>query len=305
MHPHRPIVGAPAPLSTTLLLAIAASVAAAQEPSKPPANARPTALADAFRQALARMRADKAPGLVFVLPPAGAKADPEVAARLQKEIARGKFGGSDETRIELNTARDVMLAQLQALRASRTPEVTALMLLCVPIVAEPAVAGAKPGETLVLLSATGERVTGATAALDDHAAVLDALAPFVLARKVVEPRRANVPPALAKLAARRSALLQLVKERQQRGEGLDGAEVQELHAIQQELADKMTVAAPAVVELHGERATLGGEGVPWTPPFEPAIPFGTETHQQWDPCPPCGMMATPLPMRSTLKLLAQ
>ena len=33
--------------------------------------------------------------------------------------------------------------------------------------------------------------------------------------------------------------------------------------------------------------------------------LGTAVAQTWDPCPPCGMMAMPMPFRSALKLLAQ
>jgi hypothetical protein len=306
MNLHRTSVGAPAPLSANLLLAlVAAGVAAAQDPPKSSTVTPPKALADAFQQALAQMRADKAPGLVFVLPPAGARADREVAAQLEGAIARGKLSPDQEPRIALKTARDVLLAQLQALRASQESELAALMLLTVPIVAEPAVAGSKPGETIVLLSPTGERVAGFAADPGDHAAGVEARAPSVLAKKVVEPRRTVVPPALAKIAERHTELQGIVRERLQRGEGPTGEEIQELQKLHEELAGRLTAAAPALVELHGERATLGASPGFKAQPFEAAMPFGTEVDQMWDPCPPCGMMATPLPMRSTLKLLAR
>jgi hypothetical protein len=142
--------------------------------------------------------------------------------------------------------------------------------------------------------------------LGDHAAVLAALTPAVLAPAAVEPRRANVPPEVGKLAARHAELLRLITERQQRGETLDAEQCQELQEAQQALTARLGAAAPALVELTGSRAALApGRIGHFSMPFDQQVPFGTAVDQQWDPCPPCGMMAVPLAMRSTLKLLAQ
>ncbi len=299
MNPNRTTLGASASYSVTLLLALAATAAAQDAPRD---SARPTTLADAFQRALAQMRADKAPGLVFVLPPTGAPADPEVLADIEKELARAAFGGKPP--VTLETRRDVLLWRLQQLRAARSGEVAALLVLTVPIVAEPSACGAKPGETLVLLSAEGERVAGFDVDLADHAAVVDAITPHVLAREAVEPRRANVPPAIARLVARSEELLRLARQRQQEG-GLDQEQQQELHTIQQELARRMTAAAPALVESTGERVSFGPNTNWYLLNLYQDTPLGTEVGEQWDPCPPCGMMAGPLAMRSTLKLLAK
>lgn len=295
--------GAPAPFSAASLwlAVVAASVAAAQTPTTSP-------LAAAFEEALTRMRANQAPGLVFVLPPKDARADPKVAARVQAGFEGGKLRGG--VPVALDTARDVMLMQIQALRgtlhsARDHARLTALFALTVVVVAEPAACAAQPGETIVLLAVDGTRAHGFAVDLGDRAAVLAALEPLVLTFDAVEPRRANVPPAVAAKAARRRDLRREFALRKQAGEHPTDL-WQDLVVLEQELAAQLTAAAPALIEFAGE----GDErhivtDVPLAEITAALPPLGTEIGVQWDPCPPCGMMALPLPMRSALKLLAQ
>lgn len=291
------------PSVVAILLATAAvGAVVGQEPGARPRTPGPLAMA--FEQARLRMAQDKAPGLVFVLPAIDAPFDKKVAERLAQEL--GASSMRTPHRIELKTARDLLLARVQRLRASRTPAAIALRLLTVPIVAEPATCGARPKETIVLLSADGRRVAGFDVDLGDEAAVLEALTPDVLAKKAVEPRSANVEPALLASATRHRKLLELAIAQNAAGEGLTGEQGQELHATRGQLAARLTAAAPALVEFRNERAEfVADEGRHSFLLLDDSVPFGTSLAEQWDPCPPCGMMAVPLAQRSTLKLLAQ
>jgi hypothetical protein len=192
-------IGAMTPLSATVLLTLAATATGQRD--------GPSPLDRAWREALARIRADKAPGLVFVLPPADRPADRKSANRLR--AVAGKLGG--EVPVRLDTARDVLRMQIQALRATFRSDrdharSTALFALAVTVVAEPATCRAEPGETIVLLGPDGERVQGFAVDVGDRAAVLAALEPLLLAREAVEARRGNLPPDLAARVARRGEL---------------------------------------------------------------------------------------------------
>ena len=291
------------PSAAAILLALAAvgAVAAQDRTPEPPT---PENITTAFERARERMVKDKAPGLVFVLPAVDAPFDEKAAARLAQELTASNMRTPHP--VELKTARDVLLARVQRLRASRTPAAIALRLLTVPIVAEPSTCGARPGETIVLLSADGRRVAGFEVDLGDEAAVLDALTPDVLAKKAVEPRRASVEPELATFAARHRTLLELAIAQKGAGEGLTGEQGLELHATRRQLGARLTAAAPALVEFRSERAAfLTDDGMRSLLLLDDSLPFGTAIAEQWDPCPPCGMMAVPLAQRSTLKLLAK
>ena len=292
------------PPSTVAILLTMAAASGVMAQSPWAEEGSPENMTTAFERAREQMVKDKAPGLVFVLPAIDAPFDRKVAERLAQELVASSM--RTPHRVELRTARDVLLARVQRLRASRTPAAIALRLLTVPIVAEPATCGARPGETIVLLSADGRRVAGFEVELGDEAAVLDALTPDVLARKAVEPRRANVEPALVAIATKHRRLLELAIAQKGAGEGLTGEQGQELHATRRQLAARLTAAAPALVEFRGERAEfLTDDGMHSFLLLDGSLPFGTAVAEQWDPCPPCGMMAVPMAQRSTLKLLAK
>ncbi|MCA8952655.1 MAG: hypothetical protein KDE27_24295 [Planctomycetes bacterium] len=298
------------PLTRSCLLAIAVAAAVgAQDPAAPPAS-----LAEAYERALAAMKTDKAPGLVFVLPPADRKADAGKVPELVTAFAKVQWG--QRPALELKTARDVLLAQVQLLRARRDPVTVALRLLTVSIVAEPEQCGAEPGETMVLLSPTGKRLQGFDVDLGDAEAVIDALTPKVLARSAVEPRRANVEPKLAKAVARYRELWAAAVARRRSGADPDQEETMELNTLFERFTARLTAAAPALVEFDADR--VSGEPSPddqatlaaaadtsWLLRRDEPLPYGTATDKQWDNCPGCGMMAAPLAARSTLKLLAK
>lgn len=292
------------PPSTVAILLTMAAASGVMAQSPWTEQGSPENMTTAFERAREQMVKDKAPGLVFVLPAIDAPFDKKAAARLAQEV--GATSMRTPHRIELKTARDVLLARVQRLRGSRTPAAVALRLLTVPIVAEAATCGARPGETVVLLSAEGRRVAGFDVDLGDEAAVLEALTPDVLARKAVEPRRANVEPALASVATRHRRLLELAAELKRRGESLTSEQGQELHATRQQLSTRLTAAAPMLVEFGTERAELLADfGMHLFLLLDDSVPFGTAIAEHWDPCPPCGMMAVPMAQRSTLKLLAK
>jgi len=301
------------PAAVVLMLAAMATVAAAQE--APAAGARsaaptpqgaqpgaqqrgPTTLAHAWTTALSTMRAHKAPGLVFVLPPADAMADPAAVKAAKERFHAKMMGGAP---VEAKTARELMLLHVQLLRQE---SIAAAFGLAVPVVASAATAGAQPGETMVLLSEDGKRLAGFAVDLADAEAVTKALQPYLLAPDRLQPRLANVPPAVAGLVRELGDVRKRLPEEQ------DQERAQALQARQQELVAQLQAqlfaAAPA---LHGAPAggpargaadtDLLGELLQWT------TPLGTEVGATWDPCPPCGMMAMPMPFRSALKLLAQ
>jgi hypothetical protein len=301
------------PALSLLIFAAMATVARAQEapaaggarsaaPAVPqlPRASGPTTLKDAWTTALATMRAQKAPGLVFVLPPADAKADP-AAVKAAKERFHSKLMGG--TPVDAKNARELLLLHVQLLRQE---SVAAAFGLAVPVVATATTAGAKPGETLVLLNEDGTRTAGFAVDLADPAAVASALQPYLFAPERLAPRRANVPPAVT------VAVRDLDDVRKRLPQEQDAERQQALLQRQQELIvqlqSQLFAAAPALHETPANRvpaprgaaeADLLGELLQWT------TPLGTEVGATWDPCPPCGMMALPMPFRSALKLLAQ
>lgn len=288
-------------LPASLLLAFAAAVVA-QEAVPPARPADP--LAAALRDALALARTHKAPVLAFVLPPAGAAADPERvratrAAEQQVGMLATKGGASAPP---ITDARDLLLRQLQLLRGApasrgRGPApATAeqiLFALCVPVVATPAACSAKPGETVVLLAPNGERMQGFALDLLDRARFADALDKALLTDTALAARQANVPPAL---------LADLARLRELRERAAQDAEAgRAWQALNARLDAQLVALAPALV--HREGGELGAD--PELADWEPAhAPLGTEAKMELgDPCPGCGMGFTPPGLLTVLKLI--
>ncbi len=284
--------------SASILLALATAGAVAAQAHDTPTET----MGQAFERALERMAKAKAPGLVFVLPAEDAKFDAKAAATLAQQLATSRMGGG--VRVEIKTARALMLARVQRLRASQTPATVALRMLTVPIVAEAARCGARRGETVVLLGADGKRIGGFAIDLGDEKAMLDALTPDVLAEQTVAPRREVVEPAVATLVARYRRLRAALVAGKRDGETLPQDQAYELMKDTDRLGGKLTEAAPVLVEFRAGRAEFTNDD-PRFALSDESLPFGTAIDKSWDPCPPCGMMAVPLAQRSTLKLLAQ
>ncbi|MGE3174184.1 MAG: hypothetical protein AB7O97_16265 [Planctomycetota bacterium] len=297
-------MNAPTRAVRLLLATILAAAAAAQHDGQHEAPP-PTTLHEAWTAALSTMRAHKAPGLVFVLPPADAAADPAAVQAALARLARHAMGGLPK--LDLRTARDLMLLQVQALRISQArpteddprPIESGLPLafgLAVPVVATAATAaeaGARPGETVLLLRADGERLAGFAVDLGEPKAVAAALAEHLWAPDALAVRQAAVPPEL------RDASREL---RELRDGATEDAGRARYAARHEELQRRMYAVAPAMVHnQHGQ------------PTSDPVLdgwllgttPLGTATGEQWDTCPACGMMAPGLALRSTLKLLAE
>jgi hypothetical protein len=303
------------PPALLLCLATFAAVSSAQETPpvdgmvrtrQSPLAVEPTTLWAAWTRALAVMKEQQVPGLVFVLPPADQRADPKVAAAALADFRQKGLAGAP---VAVGSARELLLVHIQLLRQvpvfdpgeDGEPGVGlgAAFGLAVPVVAEAAVCGAKPGETMVLLGEDGKRRSGFAVDLADIAAVEAALRPALFPADTLAARAANVPPAVA--AAVDLALAPMRDER-------DPTEQQARFDAVMRLRRELYAAAPALVtndrataalaERHDERPSL-----PWLLQF--TTPLGTAVGVEWDPCPPCGMMAAPLPMRSALKLLAE
>ena len=196
-------------LVTTLLGCTPDENAPAAHEATPPPRANDP-LADAWRTALATGRRHDAPILVFVLPPAGQVADaPQAVATREAELAFQSLATeAGEPAPAMSTARDVMLRQLQLLRTAWPPWMTIcagvvpssepkmVFALTVPVVAAAETCGAKPGESVVLLTPTGERVRGFELDLLDRDAFVATVGELVLAQDVLATRCERVPPDL-------------------------------------------------------------------------------------------------------------
>jgi hypothetical protein len=292
--------------SRVLASAVLLAAAAAQADEGTPPQAPPATLREAWLQALSMLRMHKVPGLVFVLPPEGKPADAKAAAAAVAELP-GK--GLGHRPVTPTTARELLLLQIQALRADRTlvmrapaigrpdrnampVDLAAAFALALPIVAEAEVCGSKPGETLLLFGPDGARTHGFAVDLGDARAVADAVLPHLASAKALLVRQANVPPALQRAAdtfdaARASA---------------DQSDMERRNAAYLELSRNVHAAAPALLDVQDGEVLVRHE---LRAMVEQTVPVGTVLAEQWDPCPPCGMMAVPLPMRSALKLLAR
>jgi hypothetical protein len=292
----------------TLLLLAAVSVAAASLSAQQAAQlSAPKSLEEAWRAGLQRMRAQKAPGLVFVLPAADQPLDSDLQARFAK-WPRGRLGGPAPSLPK--TAREQFLWTLNmwrdpdAVRAidpgkGATVDLLVLFALAVPIVAEAEVCGAKPGETLVLLKADGTRDDGFAVHLADSRAVADALASGLLSEAALAARRAAMPPAVRQAAADWERM-QLEPP----------AEHGVFLAARQKVQASLHAAAPALVTFGvveagdpAKATKLARASAALRAVFDDTVPLGTEVGETWDPCPPCGMAAVPLPSRSLLRLL--
>jgi hypothetical protein len=277
-----------------LLLMIAATTGALAAQKSEPLKDGPKTLTEAWRTGLQRMRDQHAPGLVFVLPPADRPAD----AKLQERLAdwpRIKGGGGGPG-APPKTAREQLLWLLQRWRSD---SLSVVFGLAVPIVAEPALCGAKDGETLLLLAPDGSRKGGFAVDLADANAVADALDPDLLSERALAVRRAAVPPAAQDLAAKVQALPVWPRQpvpSQQETLRAASARVHEFAAALVQVAD-----VPAVDGGKAVRRAVATPGLRMV--LDEMTPLGTGLGETWDPCPPCGMAAVPLPMHSLLKLL--
>ncbi len=290
-------------------------------------QAPPASLSAAWQLALSTMCTHKAPGLVFVLPPAEAVADPQLAA-----AALTAFHGSGigKVPVDIRTERDRLLVLVQLLRQPRPlipgPEavdvgaIPTLPLalafgLAVPVVATAEQCVAAPGETLLVLGEDGRRLAGFRIDLGDADAVAMALQPLLFAAARLQARQANVPPDLAATVADFLELNRQQQQAQRNGVPFDGPAAQRHAQLYQDVRQRLFAAAPALVaaartapeaDASAEptgfaadgRAVLG-ELLQWT------TPLGTAVAQTWDPCPACGMAAMPMPFRSALLLLAE
>jgi hypothetical protein len=300
-----------------LVLMIAATAAAlaaqaggsAGEPQGRSGNG-PKTLTEAWRAGLQRMRDQHAPGLVFVLPPAERAADAKVQERL------GAWppikGGGPVT--PPKTAREQLLWLLQRWRSNSLaadgaatkalPDLSVVFGLAVPIVAEAETCGAKADETLLLLAPDGSRKAALKLDLADGNAVADALGSILLSPEAIAARRATVPPAAQQLADK---LQQLDKPGATTPDDLEEM-VRDALARFHELAPVLVQVVEVPVAVFDREVRVEQwKRILATPALrrllEASLPLGTELGETWDPCPPCGMAAVPMPMRSLLKLL--
>jgi len=290
------------PTRSSVSVLLFAAMAAAQPMIAPqqPAPQAPTTLTEAWQFALSMLRAHKVPVLVFVLPPADAKADPAVAAatvaRLQPRFQAHKMMGN-APKLRAGTARELFLLQLQGLRGSPDEQLRRLLLLDLAVVAEAATCGARPGETVVLLAADGTRAAGFALDLADEAAVVRSLAPRLLDETQLAARRANLAPSLQRDLAE--------FERLERAAQRSDADTQRLMALRERLALHLPVIAPVLLAESQPLPSPGRgiSGIDWLAGAE--LPLGTAIDQMVDPCTGCGMGFVPPRLVSTLKLLAQ
>lgn len=287
--------------SVVPLLALAAALAA-----QAGHQSAPEPLAQAFGEAQAMAKAQKAPVLAFVLPPASAPA--EAAAVHATRAAESKVGMLGPMPVEvpvMTTARDVVLRRVQLLRAEsrhgRGPgapsKQQAIFALTVPVFATAPQCQAAVGETVVILGADGRRVRGFAVDLLDAAAFARVVGGVVLAPDALAPRQANVPPAILAELERMAAL----KAELARGEGGSSEALAALERCRAGLAPRLAAAAPAMVRVDGEQLVIDAE-LAALEPLRP--PQGSKPEVlPGDNCIACGMAYTPPSLQTVLKLL--
>ena len=291
------------PTRTSASILLFAAIAAAQQPTAPkePTPALPTTLTGAWRFAQSLLRTHKVPVLVFVLPAADAPVDAAVAARsrqlVEARLAANKVMGALPV-LRADSARAVFLLQLQVLRSSANEQLRQLLLCSAAVVAEAATAGARPGETVVLLGADGKREHGFALDLLDEDAVVQTLAPILLDQARLAARQANLAPALKQDLAE--------YERLERARQRSEADTQRLAELRDRLAPVLPAVAPVLLAAPTAAAPGRSRGPGLLGSLAgPELPLGTAIDQMIDPCAGCGMAYVPPRLTSTLKLLAQ
>jgi hypothetical protein len=281
--------------SAVSLLVLAASLVAQERDDE--RKARPDPLAAAWQQALERAKAQKAPILAFVLPPADAKAP---ADRVKATWLREREIGMPHVFLSKEpptlSARELLLRHIQLLRlpefrrrshvVQATPSM-ALLALSIPVVAAAELCGAKPGETAVLLGPDGKRMEGFALDLLEEEAFVKQLGGRLLDRTVLAARAANVPPELA----RDVAALPVKREQI----------FLEDHALEERLRMSLAAAAPLLVKV-------GTDGLELHPVLwlldELRPPLGTEKPGlPYEMCTGCGMGFTPQAFYNVLQLI--
>ncbi|MGE0712885.1 MAG: hypothetical protein AB7N76_14195 [Planctomycetota bacterium] len=230
----------------------------------------------AWKQALARMKQLRLDGVVVVIPKDKAGRSALVAA----------------------LSRLIEITQMH----EAAPPAAGLLLSCVWVCASAEQAGAKPGETLVLLDPQGKRLDGA--AIDLGAK--DALARI---RALVDGKQGE----------RRQARVERVREDRKLAAALDdvaakGSVSRGAVALQERLDE----AAPALVDL-AERTKEPGEvkgtldsmlGRAYWQRLNAAqaFPYGVQWKVEVDqpePCPPCGMAMPSMTGRKFIRYLCE
>jgi len=283
-----------------LSLAVAAAVTA-QERSGPRGK---DALARAFHAAAVAARKHKAPILAFVLPPKDRKVDPAAVAALheaERKAGMLQVWGGPREQLQIRTARELLLRQVQLLRLFRWGEAGKVLPhdaqmvfgLTVPVFARANDCGAKDGESVVLLDVRGARRRGFTLDLSDRDAFVAQLGKELFGADELAGRRANVPPDLERELAK-------VQKELRRKQPL-------VHAFYDEqklkpLAPKLFALGPALVERRDGRLQpvreLWSIELARTPLGAKAtLPIGG------DSCPGCGMGYTPDALMTVLKLV--
>ena len=287
-------------IASSLSVLLAAAAAAQEHPLAP----RPSSSLDAaWQEALTLARTHKAPLLAFVLPPSGEAAD---AARSKatraREMETGMLNRKGSDVPAMVTARDVLLRQVQLLRAGRragareqlqATEAQAVFAITVPVLAAASVCGGKSGETAVLFGPDGKRMKGFALDLLDDAAFVREIGGEVMSLQALTVRTANPAPDLTRLLERRRSLLATSPM---------GEEVAREHEqVLRRLVTALPGVAPVMVRREDDKLVIDPDlGV-----LEQArAPLGTTAEVlAGDPCPPCGMAFVPPQLATVLKLL--
>jgi len=261
-------------------------------------------MAAAWYDARAAAKQFKAPILAFVLPEASLAADEKAVAGTiaaeQKASMLATMMGSFAPKMQ--TARDVMLRQVQVLRASppgmlgnmlQATDAQMVFALTVPVFVTAKTCGAKAGENVVLIAPHGERIDGWQLDLLQGETFVKAISAHVFSEDSLTPRQANLHgPALQLLKDLRAQI-------EAKGEG--GWSPYHTLEMQQKLAASLVALGPALVRREDGKLLsepeLGGIE-------QSRAPFGSKAHvDQRDPCPGCGMGYTPPALMTVLKLL--
>jgi hypothetical protein len=247
-------------------LALGGEEAKAAEPEAPPPW---------FTAALAEMKATKSPGVAIVLP-----ADKDARAALLAELQQLLRTPSFDAQVHLVEAIYVVVAGLHA--------------------------GAKEGETLVLLDAGGKRVSASTTKVT-AADFARTVRPLLrdgdgFATRAKAARTPEFEKALAELLGKDTAKSGAAAERLASDFAAIGPAVLAAHEAEADAEAKPRIAYVISRAFARRRGDVGAES-------ERPLPFGTK----WkvaplpleDPCPPCGRMMIAPRSRDTLEYLVK
>jgi hypothetical protein len=227
-----------------------------------------------WKDALAEMKATKSPGVAIVLP-------------------------------EGKDARAALLAELRTLLQGPPVHAHAHLVEAVYVVVAAAHAGAREGETAVLLESDGKRAGARTAAIT-AATFGETIGSLLrhgdrLAARAKEARTPEVEKLLAALGGKDDAAANAAADRLALDFATAGPAV--LAAELTAKADARSRISMIIVRVYERR--LGGEGAQ----LERPLPFGTAWTKSNEPpvdgCPGCGMMRIPPHGRDALEFLAK